>query len=103
MPAPKKAAFATATASQGRRRTDFGFRIVDCGLVKDRKSFASGLRFWPAFYAVHASEVAAIMSWRNFQCPLKNIAHRIDIPKAAFAGNRFHAVLTLFQPTACCF
>ena len=40
------------------------------------------------------------MSGRNFQCPLKNVAHRIDVSKAALAGNSFHAVLTFFQSPA---
>src|SRR5947208_16227707 len=53
--------------------------------------------------ASHTSEMATIMSWRNFQCPLKNIAHRIDVPKAALASNRLHAVLTFFQSPASCF
>src|SRR6266513_842185 len=53
--------------------------------------------------ASHASEMATIMSGRNFQCPLKNIAHRIDVSKAALASNRFHAVVTFFQSPASCF
>src|SRR6266566_1676452 len=50
--------------------------------------------------ASHTSEMATIMSRRNFQCPLKNIAHRIDAPKAALAGNRLHAVVTFFESPA---
>src|SRR5437016_6304313 len=43
------------------------------------------------------SKVTAIMSGRNFQSALKDIAHRVHIPKAALARDRFHAVLTFFQ------
>ena len=46
------------------------------------------------------SEMATILARCNFQCALKNIAHRIDVSKAAFAGNRFHAVVTFFEPPA---
>src|SRR5439155_20873644 len=53
--------------------------------------------------ASHTSEMATIMSWRNFQCPLKNVAHRIDVSKAALASNGFHAVVTFFQSPASCF
>src|SRR5438270_6533618 len=50
--------------------------------------------------AFYVSEVAAILSRRNFKGPLKNVAHRIDVPEAALAGDCFHAVLTFFQSTA---
>src|SRR4029453_16677242 len=53
--------------------------------------------------ASRTSEVATIMSWRDFQCPLKNIAHRIDVSKTALAGNRLHTVVTFFQSPASCF
>src|SRR5437588_5630054 len=43
------------------------------------------------------SKVTAIMSGRNFQSALKDIAHRVHISEAALARDRFHAVLTFFQ------
>jgi len=46
------------------------------------------------------AEVATILSRRNFQRALKDIAHRIDVSEAALARDRFHAVLTFFQSPA---
>src|SRR5436190_7732696 len=66
-------------------------------------SRADGLGLWVPFHVARTSKVATIMSWRNFQCPLKNIAHRIDVSKAALASNSFHAVVTFFQSPASCF
>src|SRR5438105_2721767 len=53
--------------------------------------------------ASHTSEMATILARCDFQCPLKNIAHRIDAPKAALAGNRLHAVVTFFESPASSF
>src|SRR5437016_4803918 len=44
--------------------------------------------------------MATILARCNFQCALKNVAHRIDVSKAALAGNRFHAVVTFFESPA---
>src|SRR5205823_1341129 len=68
-----------------------------------RRSCASGLCLWSAFHATHTSKVATILSRWNSHCPLENIAHRIDIPKAALSSDRFHAVLAFFQSPASCF
>src|SRR4029077_15618861 len=46
------------------------------------------------------SEMATILARCNFQCAMKNVAHRIDVSKAALAGNRFHAVVTFFESPA---
>src|SRR5437773_10617826 len=51
----------------------------------------------------HTSKVATILSRCNSQCPLENVAHRIDIPKAAVSGNCFQAVSAFFQSPASCF
>ena len=42
-------------------------------------------------------EVAAILPRRNLDRALKNVAHGIHTSEAAFARDRFHAVLTFFQ------
>jgi len=48
----------------------------------------------------HVTEVATVLARCDFQGALKNVAHRVDVPKAAFVCDRFHTVVTFFQPTA---
>ena len=51
----------------------------------------------------HVPKVATVLARRDFQGSLKNVAHRVDVPEAAFACDHFHAVVTFFQPPASCF
>ena len=51
----------------------------------------------------HVTEVAAVLARCDFQGPLKDVTHRVDVPEAAFACDHFHAVVTFFQPTSSCF
>ena len=51
----------------------------------------------------HVTEMATVLAGCDFQGALKNIAHQIDVPEAAFVRDYFHAVVTFFQPTASCF
>ena len=57
-------------------------------------------RLWRVF---HVAKVAAVLARCDFQGPLKDVAHRVDVPEAAFACDHFHAVVTFFQPPASCF
>ena len=51
----------------------------------------------------HVAKVATVLAGCDFQGALKNIAHRVDVPEAAFVCDRFHAVLTFFQAPSSCF
>jgi len=46
------------------------------------------------------SKVASVLARCDFQGALKDVAHRVDVPKAAFVRDHFHAVVTFLQPTA---
>src|SRR5690349_6829480 len=52
----------------------------------------------PRPLSFHVPEMTAVLAGRNFQRALKDIAHGINVSKAAFGRNRLHAVLTFFQP-----
>jgi hypothetical protein len=43
------------------------------------------------------TEVAPVLAGSNLESALKNIAHRIDVSKTAFPGDRLHTVLAFFQ------
>jgi len=51
----------------------------------------------------HVTKMATVLARCDFQGPLKDVAHRVDVPEAAFACDHFHAVVTFFQPPASCF
>ena len=51
----------------------------------------------------HVTKVATILAGCDFYGALKNVAHRVDVPEAAFVCDHFHAVVTFFQPAASCF
>jgi hypothetical protein len=51
----------------------------------------------------HVTKVATVLARCDFRRSLKDIAHRVDVPEAAFVCDHFHAVMTFFQPTASCF
>src|SRR5690348_2034685 len=43
--------------------------------------------------------MATVLAGCNFQCSLKNVAHRVNVPESALVSDHFHTVMTLFQPT----
>src|SRR5947207_465236 len=50
---------------------------------------AASLSLSSLLHVTHTSKVVTILSRSNSQCPLENVAHRIDIPKAALSSNCF--------------
>jgi hypothetical protein len=46
------------------------------------------------------TEMATVLARWDFQGPLKDVAHRVDVPEPAFARDHFHAVVTFLQSTA---
>jgi len=48
----------------------------------------------------HVAKMATVLARCDFQGPLKDVAHRVHVPEAAFVSDHFHAVLTFFQSPA---
>jgi hypothetical protein len=59
---------------------------------------SSAMATFPACL-LHVAEVTAVLAGGNLQGSLKDVAHRIDIPKATFGGDRFHAICAFLQAT----
>ena len=53
-----------------------------------------------SFLLCSVSEMPPILSRRDFERALKDIAHRIHVSEAAFVSDCLHAVVAFLQPTA---